>query len=621
MKKIIVSIIVVGLLLTTSIASVNAFKDNVLRGQQSTGPLVPHIPLADIYVDDNAPPEWYDETHVKTIQEGINVAEDGDVVYVFSGIYVENIIINKKINLIGENKNTTIIDGSNGGYKDVIVTIRRSYVKLKSLTIQNSGGWSAAVELGGYPLICLLENISISDCVMRKSDRGIVVCRASVVNFTVSDCHLHHNRANSIHMSAGRDYYFKNILIQRCKLNKNGGGSYSGGISIDAFDEFRNLNIRITDCNLSGNVHRAIDIDYCDNLEIDHNDIYGHYVGILAFAIRNAEIHHNNIRRSGENGIFIFDYEHNKSSNVNIHENNIIDNGNGGTYGAGIFLSCCSYFVTIKNNFISLNDPYGIGVLGSSYNSIYGNTFSSNSEYGIFIRNSGEHYASHDNLIYHNNILDGAFTIDSYGHDHYNVWHNETLGEGNYWADYTGNDSNGDGIGDTSYVIVAYNIDDYPFMKALGIESNPPSKPTKPSGPQSILPLIRYTFTTSSTDPDGDEIRYLFDWDDGNTSWTGFYSSGATASAKHRWKEKDAYQIRVKAKDIYGYESDWSDPLTITLPFDEQSSSSSQTSTQPSGTTTQQSTTSSTTTSSQPSSQQGSTTTMQPTTSSSKQTI
>jgi hypothetical protein len=34
-----------------------------------------------IYVDDDAPLEWYDTTHVKTIQEGIDVASNGDTIY------------------------------------------------------------------------------------------------------------------------------------------------------------------------------------------------------------------------------------------------------------------------------------------------------------------------------------------------------------------------------------------------------------------------------------------------------------------------------------------------------------------------------------------------------------
>jgi hypothetical protein len=40
--------------------------------------------------------------------------------------------------------------------------------------------------------------------------------------------------------------------------------------------------------------------------------------------------------------------------------------------------------------------------------------------------------------------------------------------EGNYWSDYNGTDSNGDGIVDTPYIIDDKNVDHYPLMKPLG---------------------------------------------------------------------------------------------------------------------------------------------------------
>ena len=48
------------------------------------------------------------------IQDAINVSNDNDTIYVNSGTYTENIKINKSINLIGENKETTIIHGIKG---------------------------------------------------------------------------------------------------------------------------------------------------------------------------------------------------------------------------------------------------------------------------------------------------------------------------------------------------------------------------------------------------------------------------------------------------------------------------------------------------------------------------
>ena len=71
-----------------------------------------------IYVDDdNTEGPWDGTIHhpYQYIQDGIDAADNGDTVFVYSGIYkkeiYEEIKVNKTIKLIGENKNTTIIDG------------------------------------------------------------------------------------------------------------------------------------------------------------------------------------------------------------------------------------------------------------------------------------------------------------------------------------------------------------------------------------------------------------------------------------------------------------------------------------------------------------------------------
>jgi parallel beta-helix repeat protein len=89
-----------------------------------------------IYVDDNASSEWYDDTHVRTIQDAIDNANDGDTVYVYSGIYYENIVVDKSITLIGEDKTTTIIDGNEITYTIGLFT---DGVHLSGFTIQNAG--------------------------------------------------------------------------------------------------------------------------------------------------------------------------------------------------------------------------------------------------------------------------------------------------------------------------------------------------------------------------------------------------------------------------------------------------------------------------------------------------
>ncbi|MCD6142250.1 hypothetical protein J7J55_05990, partial [Candidatus Bipolaricaulota bacterium] len=80
------------------------------------------------------------------IQDAVDNASDGDTVYVFNGTYYENVFIGRSINLIGENKDTTIIDG--GGSGDV-VHITVDWIDICGLTVQNSGsGWNdAGIEL------------------------------------------------------------------------------------------------------------------------------------------------------------------------------------------------------------------------------------------------------------------------------------------------------------------------------------------------------------------------------------------------------------------------------------------------------------------------------------------
>ena len=70
-----------------------------------------------------------------TIQEAVNRASYGDVIFVRSGTYQENITIKKSITLIGENRENTILDG--GGSGSVII-IRASHVTISRLTITNS---------------------------------------------------------------------------------------------------------------------------------------------------------------------------------------------------------------------------------------------------------------------------------------------------------------------------------------------------------------------------------------------------------------------------------------------------------------------------------------------------
>jgi hypothetical protein len=107
------------------------------------------------------------------------------------------------------------------------------------------------------------------------------------------------------------------------------------------------------------------------------------------------------------------------------------------------------------------------------------------------------------------------------------------------------------------------------WLIKLSIPENiPPTKPSRPTGSISGNINEEYTYITSTIDPDEDVLYYLFDWgDDTNSDWLGPFESGVECQASHMWTVKGNYEIKVKAKDIYGQESSWSDPLPITMPY------------------------------------------------------
>jgi len=99
------------------------------------------------------------------------------------------------------------------------------------------------------------------------------------------------------------------------------------------------------------------------------------------------------------------------------------------------------------------------------------------------------------------------------------------------------------------------------------IENIAPDKPDKPSGETRGTVGEEYIYTTSTTDVNDDQIYYYFSWGDGETSgWIGPYESGEIAQASHSWNNRGTYEIKVKAKDGHGVESEWSDPLPIAMP-------------------------------------------------------
>jgi hypothetical protein len=109
-------------------------------------------------------------------------------------------------------------------------------------------------------------------------------------------------------------------------------------------------------------------------------------------------------------------------------------------------------------------------------------------------------------------------------------------------------------------------IDDFWIVKTT-VQNHPPEAPLI-DGPGSGKPGVLYHYNVSTIDPDGDNVSYFIDWGDNtSTGWIGPYASGAEVAASHSWSKKGTYDIKAKAKDVFGNESTWS-TLRVQMPQD-----------------------------------------------------
>ena len=91
--------------------------------------------------------------------------------------------------------------------------------------------------------------------------------------------------------------------------------------------------------------------------------------------------------------------------------------------------------------------------------------------------------------------------------------------------------------------------------------------PEAPTGEISGRTGRKYTFTTSASDPDNDQLYYVWDWGDGNYSdEIGPFNSGETCEATYIWSNDGNYSIIAKAVDGKGGESYWSELLVVSMP-------------------------------------------------------
>jgi hypothetical protein len=97
-------------------------------------------------------------------------------------------------------------------------------------------------------------------------------------------------------------------------------------------------------------------------------------------------------------------------------------------------------------------------------------------------------------------------------------------------------------------------------------ENSHPDIPADPTGVVEGATDIAYEYITAgATDPENDPLSYQFMMGDSLTEWIGPYFPPDPCSVFYTWPEAGTFDVKVKSKDKYGFESDWSAPLSVLI--------------------------------------------------------
>jgi parallel beta-helix repeat protein len=389
-----------------------------------------------------------------SIQHAINYSQDGGTVFVYSGTYYERVLVNKTINLTGENRETTIINVSGSG--DVVL-ITAPYVNMTGFTITNDGssGSDAGLQINSD------QNKIYGNNIFLNNRYGI---------------HLYFSDNNNI---TNNNVSYNGIAIYLYE------SSWNNIIGHDIFSEvgssivvYSNSNNNIIAHNTLSSINRSGITIYTSKWNnLTENTIHKGGIFVFGGLVQHWNTHYIDTSNS-VNGKPILYWKDRTGGTVPLGAGQVIlancvnvavENQNISNCPAPVELGFSSNCNITKNN--ATNGQYGILLCRSNDNTIIGNNASSNL-YGIYLdysqRNNilfNEPYDngygvildfSKENNITNNILYDNAYAILLDRSDWNNITDNNA--SHNLWGALIGMNSNGNTVEDNIVYDNAHGI-------------------------------------------------------------------------------------------------------------------------------------------------------------------
>ncbi len=358
-----------------------------------------------------------------SIQEAVDNVADGDVVLVKRGTYNGSVAINKRILLIGEDKTGTIIQGD-WSLNGTVVLVEHDDVVVEKLSLK--AAYDAGPHGRGVHLL-QVNGCNVSDCNF-VSYTGVWLYGAS--NNTVENNEIDGTKATMPPVAG--------IKLQYSKDNRIVGNNvieYKYGVGISLESSERNI---LAENQLLNN-YNGIWVKNSNNNSFTDNTVTVTMDVFLSLA--------DNVML-GCYGIAL-----QQSSNNSITGNSLVD------CPKGVRILSTSCYNAIENNSISGSRYIGVELADdSNHNQITGNNLVDNG-IGFKVVNSS------NNVVYRNGFINNVVIISSRSEDESNFFDDGI--EGNYWSNYNGTDTDGNGTGDTPYIIDENNQDNHPLMNKI----------------------------------------------------------------------------------------------------------------------------------------------------------